>query len=80
MSADLVIDLMTGKPPPIPDRLSLVVWTISGGVVASTPSQTGRSISSKQDGSDPQKSAMSARGSPSRTSFALPPIHSIRLL
>jgi hypothetical protein len=80
MSADLVIDLMTGEPPPILDRLFLVVWTISGGVGASTPSQTDRSISSRQDGSDLQKSAMSVRGSPSRTSFALPPFHSIRPL
>jgi hypothetical protein len=80
MSANLVIDLMTGEPPPILDRLFLVIWTISGGVGASTPSQKDRSISSRQDGSDPQKSAMSARGSPSRTSFALPPFHSIRPL
>jgi hypothetical protein len=79
-SANLVIDLMMGEPPPNLNRLFLVVWTISGGVGASTPSQTGCSISSRQDGSDPQKSAMSVRCSPSRTSFALPPFHSIRLL
>jgi hypothetical protein len=80
MSADLVIDIMTGEPPPILDRLFFVVWTISGGVGASTPSQTDRSISSRQGGSNPQKSAKSARGSPSRTSFTLPPFHSIRSL
>jgi hypothetical protein len=80
LSANLVIDLMTGEPPPILDRLFLVVWTISGGVGASTPSQTDRSILSRKGGSDPQKSAMSARCSLSRTSFALPPFHSIRPL
>jgi hypothetical protein len=75
MSANLVIDLMTSEPLPILDRLFLVVWTISGGVGASTPSQTDRSISSRQGGSNSQNSAMSAHGSPSRTSFALPPFH-----
>jgi hypothetical protein len=80
MSAYLVIDLTTGEPPPNLDRLFLVVWTISGGVGASIPSRIGCSISSRQDGSNPQKSTMSARGSPSRTSFALPPFRSIRLL
>jgi hypothetical protein len=80
MSTNLVIDLTTGEPPPNLDRLFLVVWTISGGVGASTPSQTGSSISSRQDGSYLQKSAMSARGSPSMTSFALPPFRSISLL
>jgi hypothetical protein len=39
MSADLVIDLKTGEPSPILDRLLLVVWTISGGVEASASSQ-----------------------------------------
>jgi hypothetical protein len=80
MSANIVIDLTTGEPPPNLDRVFLVVWTISGGVGASIPSRIGHSISSRQDGSDPQKSAMSARGSPSRTSFALSPFRSIRLL
>jgi hypothetical protein len=42
ISADLVIDLTTGEPPPILDRLFLVIWTISG-VGASTPSQTDHS-------------------------------------
>jgi hypothetical protein len=69
MSADLVIDLMTGEPPPILNRLFLVVWMISGGIGATTPSQTDHSISSWQSGNDPQKSAMSARGSPSSILF-----------
>jgi hypothetical protein len=47
MSADLVIDLTTGEPPPNLDRLFLVVWTISGGIGESTPSQIGPSISSR---------------------------------
>jgi hypothetical protein len=80
MSADLVIDLTTGEPPPNLERLFLVVWTISGGVGESTSSQIVPSILSRQDGSDPQKTAMSARGSPSRTSSAFPPFHSIRRL
>jgi hypothetical protein len=79
MSADLVIDLTTGEPPQNLERLFLVIWTISGGVGESMPSQIVHSIS-RQDGSDPQKTAMSARGSPSRTSSALPPFRSIRRL
>jgi hypothetical protein len=39
-SADLVIDLTTGEPPPNLERLFLVIWTISGGIGESTPSQT----------------------------------------
>jgi hypothetical protein len=80
MSANLVIDLTTGEPPPNLERLFLVVWTISGGVGESTPSQTDLLISSRQDGSDPQKTAMNARGSPLRTSSVLPPFRSIRRL
>jgi hypothetical protein len=78
MSADLVIDLTTGEPPPNLERLFLVVWTISGGIGESTPYQIGPSVSSRQDGSNPQKTAMSGRGSPLRPSSALPPFYSIR--
>jgi hypothetical protein len=53
MSADLIINLTTGEPPPNLNRLFLVVWTISGGVGESIPSQIGHSISPRQDGSDP---------------------------
>jgi hypothetical protein len=80
MSADVISDLTTGEPPPNLERLFLVIWTISKGIGESTPFQIGPSISSWQDGSDPQRTAMSARGSPSRTSSALPPFHSIRRL
>jgi hypothetical protein len=77
-SADLVFDVATGEPPPILDRLPLVVWSISGGVGYSTSSQSNLSILSWQVGENPQRSAMSECGSPSRTSFALPPFRSIR--
>jgi hypothetical protein len=77
-SDDLIIDLTKGEPPPNLERLFLVVWTISGGIVELTPFQTGPSVSSRQDGSNPQQTAMSARGSPLRPSSALPPFHSIR--
>jgi hypothetical protein len=80
MSADLVIDLTTGEPPPNLETLFLVVWMISGGIGESTPSQIGPSISSRQDGSDLQKTAMSTHGSTLRTSSALPPFRSIRRL
>jgi hypothetical protein len=79
-SADLVIDLETGEPPPILVSLPLVVWTISGGVGASTLTQSDLSILSRQGGENPRRSAMSECGSPSRTSFALPPFRSIRFL
>jgi hypothetical protein len=46
-SDDLIIDLMTGEPPPNLERLFLVVWTILGGVGKSTPSQMGPSLSSQ---------------------------------
>jgi hypothetical protein len=80
MSADLVIDLTTGEPPPNLDRLFLIVWTISGGIGESTPYQIGPSVSSRQDGSNPQKTAMSVLGSPLRPSSTLPPFRSIRRL
>jgi hypothetical protein len=79
-SDDLVIDLTTGEPPPNLERLFLVVWKILGGLVESTPSRTGPSALSRQDGSDPQKIATKELGSPSRPSSALPPFHSIRRL
>jgi hypothetical protein len=75
-----VIDLTTWDPPSNLVRLFLVVWTISGCVGESTPSRIDNLISSRQDGSDPQKTAMSVRGSSSRTSSALPPFRSIRRL
>jgi hypothetical protein len=59
MSIDLVIDLTTGEPPPNLERLFLVIWTLSGGIGELTPSQIVPLISSRQDGSDPQKTAMS---------------------
>jgi hypothetical protein len=79
-SDDLIIDLTTGEPPPNLERLFLVVWKISGGLGESTPSRTGPSSLLRQDGSDPQKTAMKELGSPIRPSSALPPFHTIRRL
>jgi hypothetical protein len=79
-SDDLIIDLTTGEPSPNLERLFLVVLTILGGIVESTPSQTGPSVSSRQDGSDLQKTATKERGNPSRPFSALPPFLSIRHL
>jgi hypothetical protein len=79
-SDDLIIDLATGEPPPNLERLFLVVWTILGGIGESTPSRTDPSVSSRQDGSDPQKTATKECCNPSRPSSALPPFHSIRRL
>jgi hypothetical protein len=69
-SDDLVINLSTGEPPPSLERLFLVVWKISGGLGESTPFRTGPSGLSRQDGSDPQRTAMKGLGSPSRPSSA----------
>jgi hypothetical protein len=79
-SDDLIINLTTGEPPPNLERLFLVVWTILGGIGESTPSRTGPSVSSRQDGSDPQKTATKERGSLSRPSSTLPPFLSIMRL
>jgi hypothetical protein len=79
-SDDLIVDLTTGVPPPNLERLFLVVWTILGGVGEAAPSQMGPSLSSRQDGSDPQRTATKELGSPSRRSYALPPFLSIRRL
>jgi hypothetical protein len=79
-SDDLTIDLTTGEPPPNLEWLFLVVWTNLGGIGESTPSRTGPSVSSQQDGSDPQKTATKESGNPSRPSIALPPFFSIRRL
>jgi hypothetical protein len=79
-SDDLIVDLTTGEPPPNLERLFLVVWTILGGIGESTPSQMGLSLSSRQDGSDPQRTATKELGSRSRPSSALPPFLSIRRL
>jgi hypothetical protein len=49
----LVVDLVTGEPPPSLERLFLVVWRICGGFGESTPCRTGPSSLSRQDGSDP---------------------------
>jgi hypothetical protein len=49
----LVVDLVTGEPPPSLERLFLVVWRICGGLGESTPSQTGLSGLLRQDGSHP---------------------------
>jgi hypothetical protein len=80
LSSHLVVDLMTGQPPPILDRLSLVVWMITGGVEASPLSLTDPLISSRQGGLPPQRNAMKALGGPLRSSFVLPPFLSIKLL
>jgi hypothetical protein len=79
-SDDLIVNLTTGVPPPNLERLFLVVWTILGGVGESTPSQMGPSLSSRQDGSDPQKTATKELGSLSKPSYALPPFLSFRRL
>jgi hypothetical protein len=79
-SDDLVIDLSTGERPPSLERLFLVIWKISGGLGESTPFRTGPSGLSRQDGSDPQRTATKGLGSPSRPSSALPPFLSIKRL
>jgi hypothetical protein len=78
--SDDLIDLTTEEPPPNLERLYLVVWKISGGLGESTPFRTGPSGLFRQDGSDPQKTAMKELGSPIRHSSALPPFHTIRHL
>jgi hypothetical protein len=55
-------------------------WTILGGVGESAPSQRGPSLSSRQDGSDPERTATKGLGGPSSLSLALPPFLSIRRL
>jgi len=50
------------------------------GLGESTPFRTGPSGLSRQDGSDPQRTAMKGLGSPSRPSSALPPFLSIKRL
>jgi hypothetical protein len=67
-SDNLVINLSTGEPPPSLERLFLVVWKISGGLGESTPSRTCPSGLSRQDGSDPQRTAIKGLGSLSRPS------------
>jgi hypothetical protein len=64
-SDNLVIDLMTGEPPPNLERLFLVVWEILdlGGLGESTPSRTGPSGLFWQDRSNPQKTATKKLGS-----------------
>jgi hypothetical protein len=79
-SDDLIINLTTGEPAPNLERLFLVVWKILGGLGESTPSRTGPSGLSRQDGSDPQRTAMKELGSLSRPSSAFPPFLSIRRL
>jgi hypothetical protein len=77
---DLIVDLTTGAPPPNLGRLHLVVWTILGGVGELAPSQMGPSLSSRQGGSDPQRTATKELGGPSSLSSALPLFHSVRRL
>jgi hypothetical protein len=77
---DLIVDLTTGEPPPNLERLFLVVWTILGGIGESMPYWTGPSVSSRQDGSDPQRTTMKELGSLLRLFSALPPFLSIRRL
>jgi hypothetical protein len=77
---DLVIDLLTGEPPPSLEQLFLVVWKICGGLGESTPSRTGLSGLLRQDGSDPQRIDMKGPGNPSSPSCALPPFLSIKHL
>jgi hypothetical protein len=76
----LVVDLVSGNPPPSLARLCLVVWLICGGYGESTPFRTGPSSLLRQGGSSPQRTDMKGLGSPSRPSCALPPFHSIKRL
>jgi hypothetical protein len=76
----LVVDLAMGEPPPSLERLFLVVWRICGGLGEWTPSQTGLSGLSRQDGSNPQKTGIKGPGNPSNPSCALPPFLSIKRL
>jgi hypothetical protein len=77
---DLVIDLLTGEPPPSLERLFLVVWKICGGLWESTPFRTRPSGLLRQDGSNPQKIATKGPGGPSKPSCALPQFLSVKLL
>jgi hypothetical protein len=77
---ELVVDLSTGEPPPSLEWLFLVVWRICGGLGESTPSQTGLSGLSWQDGSNPQRIGKKGPDNPSKPSCALPPFLSIRQL
>jgi hypothetical protein len=76
----LVVDLATGEPPPSLERFFLVVWRICGGLGESTPSQTGLSGLSRQDGSRPQRTGSKGLGNPSSLFCVLPPFLSIRCL
>jgi len=76
----LVVDLVTGVPPPSLERLFLVVWRICGGSGESTPFRTGPSGLSRQDGSDPQRIGTRGLGSPSSPSCTLHPFLSIKRL
>jgi hypothetical protein len=76
----LVVDLVTGEPPPSLDRLFLVVWRIRGGSGEATPFRTGPSGLSQQDGSSPQRTSTRGLGNPSSHSCALPPFLSIKYL
>jgi hypothetical protein len=76
----LVVNLATGEPPPSLEQLFLVVWRICGGLGESTPSQTGPSGLSRQDGSHAQRIDTKGPGNPSNLSCALPPFLSIRCL
>jgi hypothetical protein len=64
----LVVDLASGELPPSLERLFLVVWRIRAGLGESTPSQTGLSGLSRQDGSHPQRTDMKGPGNPSSLS------------
>jgi hypothetical protein len=77
---DLSIDLSTESPPPVLERLHLVVWKITGGAGASLPFQTKPLVSSRQGGDPPQWIAMNKLGRPSSYFYVLPPFHSIRRL
>jgi hypothetical protein len=77
-NANLLVDFTTGAPPTMLETLHLVVRRIIGGVGASHSSLTELSVSSRQGGYPPQRTATKGRGSPSmQSTFLSPFLHSI---
>jgi hypothetical protein len=75
-SADLLLDLTTGSPPPILKNLQLVVWRILGGA-GNSPCPTAPLLLSRQDEECPQGTVMKGLGPLSRSSFSVPQFASI---
>jgi hypothetical protein len=83
---NVVIDLTTGKPPPILTNPHLVAWRVFGGSTPSRTSPPSRTylvapeISTRQGGAPPQKAATKEPDSLSRDISVPPAFHSIQLV